>query len=400
MSWRDLGDEAFIGVLSRPARLALTTFGIALGLAAVVATFGLAQTAASQVAEHFDQAAATRVSIAARSGGTSPSGQEIALAAIPWDAEQRVERLNGVVAAGTISRVGEPRPVRTVPVVDPTGDNEVSLPLMGASPGYLDAVSGRVVTGRSFDGQHDARSDRVVVLGANAAKRLHINRVDEQPAVFIDDEPFTVIGIIDDVTSRTELLDAVIIPQSTARDVFGLKAPEQIQIETDLGAAQLVGRQAPIALDPIHPEGFDADVPPTLGQLGDDVESDVNALFIVLGGVALLAGAVGIANVTLLAVLERVGEIGLRRALGATRRQIAMQFLAESGFVGLLGGVFGASAGVLVTLGVSVLREWTPILDLRLAIAAPAFGMVLGVLSGTYPAWKASAVEPIAALRA
>jgi putative ABC transport system permease protein len=134
--------------------------------------------------------------------------------------------------------------------------------------------------------------------------------------------------------------------------------------------------------------------------LQDKVQSDVNALFLVLGGVALLAGAVGIANVTLLSVMERKGEIGLRRALGATRRNIGGQFLIESGVVGFLGGLLGASSGVLVTLAVSATRSWTPVLDLRLAAGAPVLGVLIGVLAGAYPAWRACAVEPIDALRA
>ncbi len=129
------------------------------------------------------------------------------------------------------------------------------------------------------------------------------------------------------------------------------------------------------------------------------VAADVNALFLVLGGVALLVGALGIANVTLLSVLERVAEIGLRRALGATRRDVAAQFLVESSAVGLLGGLVGTAAGVVLPVAVSAARDWTPVLDLRLAAGAPLLGAVIGLAAGTYPAWRASAVHPIDALR-
>jgi putative ABC transport system permease protein len=123
-------------------------------------------------------------------------------------------------------------------------------------------------------------------------------------------------------------------------------------------------------------------------------------LFILLGGVALLVGALGIANVTLLSVLEGVSEIGLRRALGATRRNVAAQFLLESVTIGALGGLVGTAAGVILTVGVSAARGWTPLLDLRLAVAAPLLGALIGLAAGGYPAWKASAIQPIAALRA
>jgi putative ABC transport system permease protein len=103
--------------------------------------------------------------------------------------------------------------------------------------------------------------------------------------------------------------------------------------------------------------------------------------------------------VTLLSVLERVAEIGLRRALGATRGDVAAQFLVESSAVGLLGGLVGTAAGVVLTVAVSAARDWTPVLDLRLAAGAPVLGAVIGLAAGTYPAWRASAVHPIDALR-
>jgi putative ABC transport system permease protein len=119
----------------------------------------------------------------------------------------------------------------------------------------------------------------------------------------------------------------------------------------------------------------------------------------VLGGVSLLVGAIGIANVTLVSVLERVGEIGLRRALGARRRHIALQFLAESTAMGLLGGIVGASAGVLVVVGVSASRSWTPVLDPLLPIVAPLAGAAVGLVAGAYPSLRAAKLEPVDALR-
>ena len=115
------------------------------------------------------------------------------------------------------------------------------------------------------------------------------------------------------------------------------------------------------------------------------MENDLNALFLLLGGVSLLVGALGIANVTLVSVLERVGEIGLRRALGAARRHIAAQFLIESTVMGLLGGIIGTSLGMLVVVAVAASRTWTPVLDPWVPLAAPLVGALIGLLSGTYP---------------
>jgi putative ABC transport system permease protein len=404
---RDLVDEALAGVAARPARLALTTLGTVLGVAALVGTVGLAQTAGGQIAGRFDAVTMTEVVVAPRDPSASPGGGAQGdtpstgpVAALPWDAEARLGRLAGVVASGTYSRlnVGDVR-VRTVPVVDPSGAAEHTMPVAAASPGLLATLNGEVVTGRFFDEGHDQRADPVAVLGAHAADRLDINRVDVQPTVFIGDRAFTVIGIIDDVSRRTELLDSVLIPNGTAVALYELPSPDEVRIRTEVGAAQQVGAQAPVALAPNAPEGMEARVPPSPAHVKADVASDVNALFLLLGAVALVVGALGIANVTLLSVLERVGEIGLRRSLGATRRHVAAQFLTESVTIGFLGGMVGAATGVLLTVGVSIARDWTPVLDLHLAGGAPLLGAVIGLIAGTYPAWKASAVQPIAALR-
>lgn len=395
---RDLFAEASYGIGARPARLFLTVLGTILGIASVVVTVGMAQTASGQIARQFDAVAATQVVISP--GTTQSQSGERATARLPWDSVERVEQLNGVVAAALVGGVGiDGSDIRSVPIVDPEAAAMAVPPVLAASPELLPAIRGELATGRVFDVGHSERADRVVLLGARAAERLNINRVDSQPSIFIGERAYTVIGIIETAARRTDVLDSVIMPIGTARADFDLASPEQLQVQIEIGAGPLVSRQAPIALSPNAPENFTVQAPSTGSSLRENVQADVNAIFLALGAVALLVGGLGIANVTLLSVMERVGEIGLRRALGATRRQIAGQFIVESVTIGLIGGLIGAALGVFVVVGVSIIQQWTPILDLRIAFGSALLGGVIGLLAGAYPALKAAALEPVAALR-
>ncbi len=312
-----------------------------------------------------------------------------------------MRRLNGVVAAGTLADVDvRGQLVRSVPINDPLAAGATQLPMKAASPGLFAAVHAQISSGRFFDAGHSARGDRVVVLGRNAAERVGIDRVDTLPAVFIGDRLYTVIGLLGTVRRQASLLGSAIMPEGTARREFGLAAPALAQVETQIGAVGLISRQAPIALSPAQPRLLKVAAPPDPRELRGEVKNDLNVLFLLLGGVSLLVGAIGIANVTLVSVLERVGEIGLRRALGAGRNHIAGQFLLESTAMGLAGGFIGASVGVLVVIAVSAFNTWTPVLDPWVPLGAPLLGALIGLLSGTYPALRAAALEPVEALRA
>ena len=139
--------------------------------------------------------------------------------------------------------------------------------------------------------------------------------------------------------------------------------------------------------------------PPDKWALQGGVDTSLEQLFLALAGLTFLVGAVGIANTTLVAVLERTAEIGLRRSLGARPVHVTIQVLCESGILGLLGGLIGSSVAVLAVVAVAVSKDWTAILDVRLVLAVPIAGMVTGLLAGLYPAIRASRIEPLEALR-
>ena len=397
-SLQDLLVEASFGIGAKPSRLIMTTLGTVLGIASLVVTVGFAQTAAGQIANQFDAVAATQVVVAPATA--QGNGGERAVGVLPWDAPERVERLAGVERAGLVAEVDvRELAVTSVPVNDPSAPAVLSPAVVATTAELLDAVRGDVVTGRYFDAGHDLRGDRVVVLGMRAAEELGINRVDSQPSIFIGETSYTVIGIIKGVERRSDLLDSVILPMGTARADFGVSAPAELQVQIAVGAGSVVERQAPIALSPNAPENFDVTAPSTKSSLRDNIQADINVVFLILGGIALLAGGLGIANVTMLSVMERVGEIGLRRALGATRRDIARQFMIESVVIGLLGGLIGSALGVFAVVIVSLLQGWTPILDPWLAVGSALLGAVVGLAAGALPARRASNIEPITALR-
>lgn len=400
-TFQDLVAEATSDIGSRPARLVMTILGTVLGIASLVATIGFAQTAAAQIASQFDGAAATRVVVTAATAQSGSQNQSVAAGRLPWDSPDRVAYLAGVESATLLGEVEltEGETITAVPVNDPSAAAVASPRLFSASPDLLDTAEGALVTGRFFDAGHDARADRVAVLGQRAAERMGINRVDSQPSVFIGGVAYAVIGIVDGMERRSELQDAVIIPTGSARADFGLLAPSELDIRIVVGVGPQVAEQAVLALQPDDPESLEAKAPSGSSDLSQSVQSDVNVVFLILGVIALLAGGLGIANVTLLSVMERIGEIGLRRALGATRRQIGAQFMVESIVIGFIGGLIGSALGIFAVIAVAVVQGWTPVTDPLIAIAGAILGAVVGWGSGWYPARRAARVEPVAALR-
>ncbi|MFJ4672777.1 ABC transporter permease [Kitasatospora purpeofusca] len=394
---RDLLAEAAASLLQRPARSAMTALGTVLGVATFVAILGLTATASAQIDSRFNALTATEVTVENVGGRAG----EPADTSFPADADHRIGRLNGVEHAGVYWLLNLPsNPVRAAPIGGASGGSQI--PVIAASAGALEAVGPNVRQGRTFDTWSDSSQQQVAVIGSGIAAQLNITNLDTQPAVFIAGVPFAVVGIVDSYERKPDFLLSVIVPRGAASGIWGeptVGDQPKMLITTQIGAAQQIAGEVPLALDPTNPDSFRSVPPPDPKSLRTNVTSDLNQLFILLAGICLIIGSVGITNTTLVAVLERTGEIGLRRALGARGRHIMRHFLTESAMIGFLGGIIGTSLGVLAVLGVSIAREWTPVVDPFTVLAAPGIGLLTGLVSGLYPAWRSARIEPAEALR-
>jgi putative ABC transport system permease protein len=391
---RDVVGEAILGLVGRTSRLLLLVTTTAVSVGVLVALIGFAQTGARQITARLDAANSTQA-VVRPVEPLDPAGAPV----MPWDADRRAERLNGVVRAGLYAELATSARVSAVPLLDPAEGPTLPPPVVATSPGLLEAVNGHILQGGYFSVFHDQRAERVAVLGIHAAERLRVARVDNQPTIVIGQRPYLVVGIVDAVDRRPDLLDAVILPLATARRDLGLSHPGELQIQIVPGAGGVLAAQAPVILNPVDPSGFEVIAPGPATQLRASLLGDIDLLFWILGGVGLLIAGLAIAIVSTLSVMERRGEIGLRRALGATRGQVLAQILAESLIVGFLGGLIGSTTGLLALVAGAIANDWAPTLDAGLALIALVGGTGVGLVGGVGPAIRAARLEPVAALQ-
>jgi putative ABC transport system permease protein len=391
---RDVLAQATFEALGRPWRTLLTVVGTILGVGMFVATLGVTDTAQSQINQRFDVLVSTEVDV---QDAHPDDGIRVPTAA----GEQRAARLPGVLAAGLLGQVDNPPPIAlSAPGSGVPAATDTRPVLLYADTGALRVLQPSGVRGRLFDSTQLARGAHVALLGAGAARALGLSPDALPAALYVGGARFVVEGVVGDVRRHREALAAVILPQSAARATLSARTvgSPDLLVATRLGYAGAVGRVLAGTVSPVDPDRVAVLTPPDPSALRGQVAADLSGLFIVLGGVGLLVGIIGIGNTTLVSVLERVQEIGLRRALGARRGQIALQFLLESLAIGTVGGLLGAGLGSIGVTAIAVTRGWTPVLPLWLPICAPLLGTVAGLVAGCYPALRAARVDPVSAL--
>lgn len=260
------------------------------------------------------------------------------------------------------------------------------------------ALQLRALSGRLFDEGMMIRKDRVALIGDLAASGLGYTTVDGRATIYVSGREYSALGIFE--SSDPSLALSIVLPDWVVEDSgSGLTFQDPtVFLHTDLGAAQQVGVEACLALAPENPESIAASVPPDPRSLRRSVESDTRNLFFSLAFVSVLVGGLGVSNTMLVAVLERRYEIGVRRALGATSGLIMGQILIEGAVLGGFGGLIGTLAGIDLNFAVSLIKGWTAVLPIWLLFAGPGLGILMGFAAGLYPAARAVAMEPVAAL--
>jgi putative ABC transport system permease protein len=380
---------AGIGLRTRRLRSLLSALGIMIGIGAMVAVLGLSESSKSDLIAQLDRLGTNMLQVEAGTGIGLGPGQ------LPDEAALMVSRVGPV---DTVASVGDVEAARVykndlIPVGQTGG-----LSVLAVDTHLLDTLQGTVASGVFLD---EVTSEYpVVVLGSVTADRLGIDGLEAPTAVWLGGEWFSVVGILDPVELSPNIDRGAMVTYEVAETYLeddGVAST--LYVRTDPARIDDVRNVMPATVNPENPDQVEVTRPSDALEAREAAESTLTNLFLGLGAVALLVGGVGIANVMVISVLERRGEIGLRRALGATRGHISVQFLGESLLLAGIGGLGGVLLGVAVTAAWAMAQGWGVLIPPVAIIGGIVAALLIGAVAGLYPAMRAARVSPTEALR-
>ncbi len=377
-----------LGLRARKVRTLLTALGIAIGIAAMVAVLGITASEDAQVQAELNALGPNLLEVLE---GESITGAEIVF---PVESADMIERIGPVEMAAQISTVDATvRRTEFIPAAQTGG-----IAVMATDLDVLDAVNGEVAQGMFLD-EHSAEIPSVV-LGSVAAERLGVRSLDSTPIVYLTDTYFQVIGVLEPVQLAPGFDRTAFIGAPIAETLFDAELePQTIYVDVVEGWIDDVRTIIGHTIRPEAPDEVTVTRPSDAIEAREVTSESFRSLLLGLGAVALLVGGVGIANVMVISVLERQSEIGVRRALGATRRHIRLQFVVEAAMLSLLGGIAGVGLGAAITAGYAEREDSVvsvPLEALGLGVAA---ALIIGGLAGLYPAARAARLDPAEAVR-
>jgi putative ABC transport system permease protein len=272
------------------------------------------------------------------------------------------------------------------------------IAVVATEPNLLATLAGTVGTGTFLNAA--TATEPAVVLGSEAAARLGIDGLAGDPLVYLGGQWFAVVGILDTVPLAPDIDRSALVGYPVAERLFGIDtAPSTVRVRTDPDQVTQVRAVLAATANPEAPEEVDVTRPSDALAAKAQADDTLTALLLGLGAVALVVGGVGIANVMVISVLERRAEIGVRRALGATRRHVRLQFMVESVLLAGMGGVLGVVLGAATTAVYADARGWRLAVPLAGLAGGVAASLVVGAVAGLYPAGRASRLAPADAVR-
>jgi putative ABC transport system permease protein len=371
-----------VGLRSRPLRAVLSALGIAIGIAAMTAVVGISSSSRAELERAL---AALGTNLLTVAPGDTMFGDS---ATLPDDSVRMIGRIGPVRSATATGAVAGTAVYRTdrIPAAQTGG-----LSVLAARLDLLGTVGAHVATGAWLNAA-TARYP-AVVLGAAAARRLGLATAG--PAVYLGGRWFTVVGVLDPVPLAPELDSAVLIGWPAATTYLGFDGhPTTVYTRSTDSQVENVRAVLAATANPANPDQVKVSRPSDALAARRATDRTFTALLLGLGAVALLVGGIGVANTMVISVLERRAEIGLRRALGATRGQIRAQFLTESLLLSLLGGGAGVLGGLAVTAAYATTRNWPTVVPAWALIGGVGATVLIGAIAGLYPAIRAARLSP------